>query len=78
MTSASGSFFVDANILVYAAVEDDPRHGAAKALLEDPNRGSIYISAQIVTEFFSTITFLFFPFRLTFRNVSSLYSRPAQ
>ena len=56
MTSGSGSFFVDANVLVYAAVQDDPRHGVAKALLEDSTRGTIYVSAQIVTEFFSTIT----------------------
>lgn len=34
MTSVSGSFFVDANVLVYA-VQDDPRYGVATALLED-------------------------------------------
>ena len=34
---------------MYAAVQDDSRHGAAKAVIEDPSRGSIYISAQILT-----------------------------
>src|ERR1035438_4363441 len=38
MTSDNDSFFVDANVLVYAALKDDPRNKAAKALLKAPRR----------------------------------------
>lgn len=55
MKTDSGSFFVDANVLVYAAIADDPRHKAAKDLLMDPG-GTLHISPQIITEFYSTIT----------------------
>jgi predicted nucleic acid-binding protein len=56
MRSVSDSFFVDANVLVYAALKDDSRHDVAKALLKDSSRGTICISPQILTEFYSTIT----------------------
>jgi len=56
MKSDSDSFFVDANVLVYAALKDDSRHEAAKALLKDSSRGTLYLSSQILTEFYSTIT----------------------
>ena len=56
MTSDNDSFFVDANVLVYAALKDDPRNKAAKALLKDSSRGTLHISPQILTEFYSTIT----------------------
>ena len=56
MKSDNDSFFVDANVLVYAATKDDPRNRAARALLKDSSRGTIHISPQIVTEFYSTIT----------------------
>src|ERR1022692_203870 len=56
MKSDSDSFFVDANVLVYAALKDDSRHDVAKALLKDSSRGALYISPQILTEFYSTIT----------------------
>jgi uncharacterized protein len=56
MKNESDSFFVDANVLVYAAVKDDPRNEVAKALLKNPNLGTLHISPQIVTEFYSTIT----------------------
>jgi hypothetical protein len=56
MTSDNDSFFVDANVLVYAALQDDPRNKAAKALLKDSSRGTLHISPQILTEFYSTIT----------------------
>jgi predicted nucleic acid-binding protein len=54
--SGSDAFFVDANVLVYAAVEDEPRNKACKALLQDSSGGALHISSQIVTEFYSTIT----------------------
>jgi predicted nucleic acid-binding protein len=56
MKSDNNSFFVDANILVYAAVRDDARNKAAKELLKDSSRGMLHISPQILTEFYSTIT----------------------
>jgi predicted nucleic acid-binding protein len=56
MASDSGSFFVDANVLVYAAVQGDPRHKACRVLLQVASAGSLHISPQIVTEFYSTIT----------------------
>lgn len=56
MTSGDGSFFVDANVLVYAALKDDPRHHVSKALLKDPSRGLLHLSPQILTEFYSTVT----------------------
>lgn len=55
MKTDRGSFFVDANVLVYAAITDDSRHKAAKDLLMEPG-GTLHISPQIVTEFYSTIT----------------------
>ena len=56
MTSAEGSYFVDADVLVYAALADDPRHEVSKALLKDASRGLLHLSPQILTEFYLTIT----------------------
>ena len=56
MTSAEGSYFVDANVLVYAALADDPRHEVSKALLKDGSRGLLHLSPQILTEFYSVVT----------------------
>ena len=56
MTSDNDSFFVDANVLVDAALNDDSRNKAAKALLKDSGGGELRISRQIPTEFYSTIT----------------------
>jgi predicted nucleic acid-binding protein len=56
MKNDNDSFFVDANVLVYAAVEGDHRHEVAKALLKNPNLGTLHISPQIVTEFYSTVS----------------------
>jgi predicted nucleic acid-binding protein len=53
MKSDSDSFFVDANVPVYA---DDPRNKAAKALLKDSGGGTLHISPQILAEFYSIIT----------------------
>jgi predicted nucleic acid-binding protein len=56
MTSDNDSFFVDTNVLVYASLKDDPRNKAAKALLQDSSHGTLHISPQILTEYYSTIT----------------------
>lgn len=50
------AFFVDANVLVYAAVQDDPRRSPARSLLKDQSQGIVCISPQILVEFYSTIT----------------------
>jgi len=41
MTSGNSSYFVDANVLVYAALKDDSRHEVSKALLKDAGRGPL-------------------------------------
>jgi predicted nucleic acid-binding protein len=56
MKSDDASFFVDANVLVYAALKDDSRHEVSKALLKDAGRGALHISSQILAEFYSTVT----------------------
>jgi predicted nucleic acid-binding protein len=56
MKSDDDWFFVDANILGYAALKDDPRNKASRALLKDSSRGTLHISPRILTEFYSTIT----------------------
>jgi toxin-antitoxin system PIN domain toxin len=50
------AYFVDTNVLVYAAVRADPRYEASRVLLETSRRGTLHISPQILTEFYSTIT----------------------
>jgi len=56
MTSGNASYFVDANVLVYAALKDDSRHEVSKALLKDTGRGRLHLSPQILAEFYSTVT----------------------
>ena len=56
MTSGNASFFVDANILVYAALKDDARHEISRGLLKNPSRGKLHLSSQILAEFYSTVT----------------------
>jgi predicted nucleic acid-binding protein len=66
MKNDDDSFFVDANVLVYAAVQGDSRNDVAKALLKDSSRGVLYISTQILAEFYSTIT--------SFKRVTNPYA----
>ena len=56
MTSAKLSYFVDANILVYAALNDDARHEVSKSLLKNGGNRLLHISQQILAEFYSTVT----------------------
>ena len=56
MTSGNSSYFVDANVLVYAALKDDSRHEVSKALLKDAGRGPLHLSPQVLAEFYSTVT----------------------
>ena len=48
--------FVDTNVLVYAALEDDLRHAACRKLLGNPSGPLLHISQQILAEFYSIIT----------------------
>ena len=47
--------FVDANVLVYAALRDDPRFTASRRVLESDTE-LLCISPQIIAEFYSVIT----------------------
>ena len=55
MTSGDGRF-VDANILVYAALRDDPRHSICRTFLKNADGGPLHLSQQILAEFYSTVT----------------------
>jgi predicted nucleic acid-binding protein len=46
--------FVDANILVYAAMEEAPQHAASRRLLEFGQR--LCVSPQVLAEFYSVVT----------------------
>jgi toxin-antitoxin system PIN domain toxin len=46
--------FVDANILVYAAMEESPQHADSRHLLESGQ--SLRVSPQVLIEFYSVVT----------------------
>jgi predicted nucleic acid-binding protein len=49
---------VDANVLAYASNADDPKYAVSRALIEEartPN-STLYITPQIICEFYSVIT----------------------
>lgn len=48
--------FVDANVLIYAAVQVDLRHARCLKLLTDETGETLFVSSQILTEFYSVIT----------------------
>ena len=48
--------FVDANVLVYAAIKADVRHVACRDLIVNPACPVLYLSQQILAEFYSTVT----------------------
>lgn len=50
------AYFVDTNVLVYAALKDDVRHLACRSLLKDRTDALLYLAPQILAEFYSTIT----------------------
>jgi predicted nucleic acid-binding protein len=49
---------VDANVLAYASNADDPKYAASRALLEEARAPltTLYITPQIISEFYSVIT----------------------
>jgi len=55
MTSGE-TLFLDANILVYAALRDDVRHSACRNLLRNPDGPLLHFSLQILAESYSVIT----------------------
>jgi predicted nucleic acid-binding protein len=49
---------VDANVLAYASNADDPKYVVSRALLDEARHPSVtlYVTAQILCEFYSVIT----------------------
>ena len=57
MSEAEGPFFLDSNILVYAFDAQEPKKRArSRALIESLPAESIVLSAQVVNEFYFTVT----------------------
>ena len=57
MSEAEGPFFLDSNILIYAFDTREPKKRArSRALIESLPAESIVLSAQVVNEFFFTVT----------------------
>jgi len=52
------SAFVDINVLVYAAYQDSPHHGASRALIEEAQRGELQrcLAPQVLMEFYAVVT----------------------
>jgi predicted nucleic acid-binding protein len=49
---------IDTNVLVYALDADAPQHAVSRALLEEARDGSasLYVTSQILCEFYSIVT----------------------
>lgn len=57
MTSMTDRRFVDTNVWVYAVdIADPAKRGAAVAALTGPAAGDLVLSAQVLGEFFVTVT----------------------
>ena len=57
MSGGEGPFFLDSNILIYAFDTGEPRKRAkSRALIESLPAESIVLSAQVVNEFYFTVT----------------------
>lgn len=57
MSGAEGPFFLDSNILIYAFDTQEPKKRArSQALIEDLPAEAIVLSAQVVNEFYFTVT----------------------
>ncbi len=55
-TAEAENCFVDANVLVYAAIGTDIRHSPSKNLLQDGYGLRLCVSPQVLSEFYSVIT----------------------
>ncbi len=55
---ANDSSLIDTNVLIYATLEDDPRHPAARAALleHNDNLGQMYVSVQCLGEMYPNLT----------------------
>jgi predicted nucleic acid-binding protein len=57
MSGAEGPFFIDTNILIYAIdTQDAAKHNRSRALIESLPHDAIVLSAQVINEFFFTVT----------------------
>lgn len=57
MSDAEGPFFLDSNILIYAFDTQEPaKRARSRALIESLPAESIVLSAQVVNEFYFTVT----------------------
>ncbi|MEO8362409.1 MAG: PIN domain-containing protein [Vicinamibacteria bacterium] len=57
MNDAEGPFFLDSNILIYAFDTQDPaKRARSRSLIESLPADSIVLSAQVVNEFYFTVT----------------------
>lgn len=57
MSGAEGPFFLDSNILIYAFDTQEPKKRArSQALIEGLPAEAIVLSAQVVNEFYFTVT----------------------
>jgi predicted nucleic acid-binding protein len=57
MSDAEGPFFLDSNVLIYAFDTQEPvKRARSRALIEGLPAESIVLSAQVVNEFYFTVT----------------------
>ena len=57
MSDAEGPFFLDSNILIYAFDTQEPvKRARSRALIESLPAEAIVLSAQVVNEFYFTVT----------------------
>ena len=57
MSEAEGPFFLDSNVLIYALDTQEPvKRARSRALIEGLPAESIVLSAQVVNEFYFTVT----------------------
>ena len=56
MKAVDGRVLVDTNVLIYATLEDDPRHARAHELLLSSGRGERFVSVQNLAEMYPNLT----------------------
>jgi predicted nucleic acid-binding protein len=56
MKAAESRVLVDTNVLIYATLEDDPRHARAREVLLSSGRGERFVSVQNLAEMYPNLT----------------------
>jgi predicted nucleic acid-binding protein len=56
MKAAEGRVLVDTNVLIYATLEDDPRHARSREVLVAPGGGDRFVSVQNLAEMYPNLT----------------------